>query len=174
MLREQGWAVDHTSVFRWVQRYGPELAKRCRAFLKPTNRSCRTDETFHEMPSMRCLVLVKQFFPVRGRSSFASAILFRHWLLPILCFVCRADREAFRRRRSSSVPASIRTGFSPLHVRRVVLVGVRFLRVGAAIYVAASRAWSHPAVTGTRCLPTLLSASVPCLGLLVPFSTSSC
>jgi transposase-like protein len=24
MLREQGWAVDHTSVFRWVQRYGPE------------------------------------------------------------------------------------------------------------------------------------------------------
>jgi transposase, IS6 family len=46
MLREQGWAVDHTSVFRWVQRYGPELAKRCRAFLKPTNRSYRTDETY--------------------------------------------------------------------------------------------------------------------------------
>jgi transposase, IS6 family len=46
MLREQGWSVDHTSVFRWVQRYGPELAKRCRAFLKPTNRSYRTDETY--------------------------------------------------------------------------------------------------------------------------------
>jgi transposase-like protein len=46
MLREQGWTVDHTSVFRWVQRYGPELAKRCRAFLKPTNRSYRTDETY--------------------------------------------------------------------------------------------------------------------------------
>ena len=46
MLREQGWLVDHTSVFRWVQRYGPELAKRCRAFLKPTNRSYRTDETY--------------------------------------------------------------------------------------------------------------------------------
>src|SRR3954447_9184515 len=46
MLREQGWAVDHTSVFRWVQRYGPELAKRCRAFLKPTNRSYRTHETY--------------------------------------------------------------------------------------------------------------------------------
>jgi transposase-like protein len=46
MLREQGWAVDHTSVFRWVQRYGPELAKRCRAFLKPTNRSYRVDETY--------------------------------------------------------------------------------------------------------------------------------
>jgi transposase, IS6 family len=46
MLREQGWAVDHTSVFRWVQRYGPELAKRCRPFLKPTNRSYRVDETY--------------------------------------------------------------------------------------------------------------------------------
>jgi transposase-like protein len=50
MLREQGWAVDHTSVFRWVQRYGPELAVRCRPFLKPTHRSYRVDETFHEMP----------------------------------------------------------------------------------------------------------------------------
>ena len=46
MLREQGWSVDHTSVFRWVQRYGPELAKRCRPFLKPTNRSYRVDETY--------------------------------------------------------------------------------------------------------------------------------
>jgi transposase, IS6 family len=46
MLREQGWSVDHTSIFRWVQRYGPELAKRCRAFLKPTNRSYRVDETY--------------------------------------------------------------------------------------------------------------------------------
>jgi transposase, IS6 family len=46
MLREQGWTVDHTSVFRWVQRYGPELARRCRVFLKPTNRSYRTDETY--------------------------------------------------------------------------------------------------------------------------------
>src|SRR5206468_66570 len=46
MLREQGWSVDHTSVFRWVQRYGPELAQRCRAFLKPTNRSYRVDETY--------------------------------------------------------------------------------------------------------------------------------
>jgi transposase, IS6 family len=46
MLREQGWAVDHTSIFRWVQCYAPELAARCRAFLKPTNRSYRTDETY--------------------------------------------------------------------------------------------------------------------------------
>ena len=39
-------ARGDTSVFRWVQRYGPELAARCRAFLKPTNRSYRVDETY--------------------------------------------------------------------------------------------------------------------------------
>src|SRR5262245_10488823 len=46
MVQEHGWKVDHTSIFRWVQRYGPELAARCRAFLKPTNRSYRLDETY--------------------------------------------------------------------------------------------------------------------------------
>jgi len=46
MLQEHGWKVDHTSIFRWVQRYSPELSARCRAFLKPTNRSYRVDETY--------------------------------------------------------------------------------------------------------------------------------
>ena len=54
MLREQGWSVDHTSIFRWVQRYGPELAKRCRVFLKPTNRSYRTDETYIKVKGKDC------------------------------------------------------------------------------------------------------------------------
>lgn len=30
---------------RWVQVYGPELDKRCRPHLKPTNKSYRVDET---------------------------------------------------------------------------------------------------------------------------------
>ena len=46
MLREQGWSVDHSSVFRCIQRYDPELAVRCRSFLKPTYRSYRVDETY--------------------------------------------------------------------------------------------------------------------------------
>ena len=45
MRREQGGAVDHARVFRGGQRDGPALAKRCRAFRKPTNRSDRSDET---------------------------------------------------------------------------------------------------------------------------------
>jgi transposase, IS6 family len=38
--------VDHTTVFRWVQCYAPELDKRCRPQLKVTNDSYRVDETY--------------------------------------------------------------------------------------------------------------------------------
>jgi transposase, IS6 family len=46
LLRERGVWVDHTTVFRWVQRYAPELDKRCRPLLKATNDSYRVDETY--------------------------------------------------------------------------------------------------------------------------------
>jgi transposase, IS6 family len=39
-------AVDPSCIWRWVQAYAPELNKRCRPHLKPTNKSCRTDETY--------------------------------------------------------------------------------------------------------------------------------
>ncbi|EDX83392.1 hypothetical protein S7335_572 [Synechococcus sp. PCC 7335] len=37
---------DHTTIYRWVQAYSPELDKRCRRYLKPTNDSWRVDETY--------------------------------------------------------------------------------------------------------------------------------
>src|SRR5262245_58632574 len=46
LLRERGVGVDHTTVFRWVQRYAPELEKRRRPLLKATNDSYRVDETY--------------------------------------------------------------------------------------------------------------------------------
>jgi IS6 family transposase len=46
LMRERGVAVDHTTVFRWVQRYAPELDKRCRPCLRATNDSYRVDETY--------------------------------------------------------------------------------------------------------------------------------
>ena len=46
LLRERGVGVDHTTVFRWVQRYAPELEKRCRPYLKATNDLYRVDETY--------------------------------------------------------------------------------------------------------------------------------
>ena len=45
LLRERGVSVDHTTIVRWVQRYAPELDKRCRPHLNMTNDSYRVDET---------------------------------------------------------------------------------------------------------------------------------
>src|SRR3982074_2483847 len=41
LVAERGVAV-----WRWVQPYAPELNKRCRPHLKPTNKSYRIDETY--------------------------------------------------------------------------------------------------------------------------------
>ncbi len=49
MMLERGLTVDHSTVYRWVQAYAPELDKRCRAHLKPTNDSWRVDETYIEV-----------------------------------------------------------------------------------------------------------------------------
>jgi len=46
MVSERGWTVHHTTIYRWVQQYAPELDKRCRPHLHPTNDSWRVDETY--------------------------------------------------------------------------------------------------------------------------------
>src|ERR1039457_551107 len=46
MMRERGLHVDHTTIYRWVQRYAPELEKSSRPHLKATNNSWRVDETY--------------------------------------------------------------------------------------------------------------------------------
>jgi len=46
MMNERGLAVDHTTIYRWVQKYAPELEKRIRPYLGPTNDSYRVDETY--------------------------------------------------------------------------------------------------------------------------------
>jgi transposase, IS6 family len=46
LLTERGLPADHTTIWRWVQRYAPELNQRCRRELKPTNGSWRVDETY--------------------------------------------------------------------------------------------------------------------------------
>jgi transposase, IS6 family len=46
MMNERGLAVDHTTIYRWVQAYAPELEKRIRPHLRLTNDSYRVDETY--------------------------------------------------------------------------------------------------------------------------------
>jgi transposase-like protein len=46
MMLERGLHVDHTTIYRWVQQYAPEIEKRCRPHLKVTTDSWRVDETY--------------------------------------------------------------------------------------------------------------------------------
>ena len=46
LLAERGLHADHVTVWRWVQRYAPEVNRRLRSRLKPTNDSWRVDETY--------------------------------------------------------------------------------------------------------------------------------
>jgi len=46
MMAERGLSVDHSTINRWVLQYGPELDKRCRPHLRPTNDSWKVDETY--------------------------------------------------------------------------------------------------------------------------------
>ncbi len=46
MMVERGLRVDHTPICRWVLAYAPELEKRVKPQLKPTNDSWRVDETY--------------------------------------------------------------------------------------------------------------------------------
>lgn len=45
-MKERGLDVDHSTVFRWVQRYAPEINKRIRQHLKMSGASYRIDETY--------------------------------------------------------------------------------------------------------------------------------
>ena len=46
MMVERGLRVDHTTIYRWVQDYAPELEKRTKPRLKLTNDSWKVDETY--------------------------------------------------------------------------------------------------------------------------------
>ena len=49
MMAERGVEVDHSTINRWVLKFAPELDKRIRPFLNPTNDSWRVDETYIEV-----------------------------------------------------------------------------------------------------------------------------
>jgi len=46
LMAERGLAVDHTSIWRWVQTYGPEVNRRLHGSVKPKSSTWHMDETF--------------------------------------------------------------------------------------------------------------------------------
>src|SRR6266849_3094185 len=46
MMAERGLSLDHSTIWRWVQRYAPILNQRIRRELRPRNGSWRVDETY--------------------------------------------------------------------------------------------------------------------------------
>jgi transposase, IS6 family len=46
IMAERNVQVDHVTIWRWIQRYAPELSRRCRRELRRTNGSWRVDETY--------------------------------------------------------------------------------------------------------------------------------
>ena len=45
-MRARSLSVDHVTIFRWVQRYAPEINRRMRPHLKTGGASYRLDETY--------------------------------------------------------------------------------------------------------------------------------
>ena len=54
LLGERGLKADLTTIWRWVQCYGPEQEERQRRHLKPTNKSWRVDETYVRVQGRWC------------------------------------------------------------------------------------------------------------------------
>jgi len=47
MMGERGVSVDHSTIYRWVQKYAPEIEKRLRwQWRRPCSTSWRIDETY--------------------------------------------------------------------------------------------------------------------------------
>ena len=46
LMAERGLAVDHTTIWRWIQRYGPEVHRRLRGQVKLKSSTWHVDETY--------------------------------------------------------------------------------------------------------------------------------
>jgi IS6 family transposase len=107
LLEERGLNVDHTTVWRWVQDYGPELEQRLRRHLKPTNKSWRLDETRVRVKGRRCYLY-------RAIDSRGATIDFLLSALRDADAAERLFRKALRD-RSHPQPRVINTDLAPIY-----------------------------------------------------------
>ena len=71
MLADRGVEVDHTTMYRWVQRFAPGLEKRMRRHLRPCRGPWHVDETYIRVSGQWRYLYRAVDGPVR-RSTFCS------------------------------------------------------------------------------------------------------
>src|ERR1017187_7740230 len=130
LLEERGLNLDHTTVWRWVQYYGPELEQRLRQHLKPTNKSWRVDETYVRVKGRWCYLY-------RAIDSKGATIDFLLSALRDADAAKRLFRKALSD-RSHPQPRVINTDLAPIYSSAIpdfirahmdVLVGTDFFTV---------------------------------------------
>ena len=116
LLAERGFLVDHVTVWRWVQRYVPEMERRLRSRLKPTSDSWRVDSELHPvMGKWGYLYRCGEFFRRDHRfSPFCQAGRGCSKALPVQNVGAAAPSRAacHQHRRSQRVPACDRAAQS--------------------------------------------------------------
>src|SRR3984957_6126872 len=70
LLVERGLSVDHVTVWRWVQRYAPEIQRRLRPRLRPTNDSWRWTRPTSGSRASGCIYTGLSTPAVRRSTSF--------------------------------------------------------------------------------------------------------
>jgi IS6 family transposase len=99
MMAERGVMVDHTTLYRWVQCYAPELEKRIRWYQGYTSASWRVDETY-----------VK----IRGKWKYLYRAIDKHGRL--IDFMLSDRRNAKAAKRFLSKALSTRKDWPPLKI----------------------------------------------------------
>ena len=70
-MAERNLHVDHVTIWRWVQRYAPEINRRCRPELRNTNRSWRVDETYLRVAGKWTYLYIERWIPQARRLIFS-------------------------------------------------------------------------------------------------------
>jgi transposase-like protein len=129
MMKERGLDVDHSTVFRWVQRYASEINKRIRPYLKMSGTSYRVDETYIKV-GKTCKYLYRALdkegqtieFMLRAKRDVSAAKRFFKKMM-------RADHRRLPFSISVDKNAAYPEAFSASQVERIVPKDCKLRRV---------------------------------------------
>jgi transposase-like protein len=107
LLDRRGLQADHNTVWRWVQRYAPQMETRLRRHLQPANKSWRVDEIHIRAKGRWCYLY-------RAIDSTGATIDFLLWALRDADAAKRLSRKA-PADRSHPQPRVIHTDQTPLY-----------------------------------------------------------